>query len=25
VIEKNDGKALEEAFVAANKYRMKVI
>ena len=25
VIEKNDGKALEKAFVAANKYRMKVI
>ena len=25
MIEKNDGKALEEAFVAANKYRMKVI
>ena len=25
VIEKNDGKALEEAFAAANKYRMKVI
>ena len=25
LIEKNDGKALEEAFSAANKYRMKVI
>ena len=25
VIEKNDGKALEEAFAAANKYRMKLI
>ena len=25
LIEKNDGKALEEAFIAANKYRMKVI
>ena len=25
LIEKNDGQALEEAFVAANKYRMKVV
>ena len=25
LIEKNDGQALEEAFSAANKYRMKVI
>ena len=25
MIEKNDGKALEEAFLVANKYRMKVI
>ena len=25
LIEKNDGQALEDAFAAANKYRMKVV